>query len=182
MELEFSNKGSSLGNSRTNLVSKSQSVHEKFKPMPVTVSGISIVSTAWLIAGFTLVAALLAIAGFPYWATISSPSSDIASKNVKIGLFYFCYTPDNAVAPDEPEHCSAYIFPEFKPSNLSSIAVVDTVDVVYLLTSSICYGFGTGLLLISLFVGVLAYCKPRIKDNSVFLVAFVIQLFGCKSV
>ena len=176
MELEFSERGS-LGNSRTNLVKGSHSL-QRMKPTPVTVSGVSVASTFWLVSGFLLIAGLFVAAGFPQWASMSSPPASLGAKDVKIGLFYFCYTP--GVDSSEAEVCSLYVYPEFKPSNLSSLATIETVDVAYLLTSSICYGFGTGLLMISMVLGIIAYCKPRIKDNSVFLVAFVIQLFGCK--
>jgi len=37
------------------------------------------------------------------------------------------------------------------------------------------YAFGCGMLAVSFFVGVVAYFKPRIKNNSMFLVAFVFQ-------
>ncbi len=180
MELEFSDRGS-LGNSRANLVKGSQSL-QKFRPMPVTVSGISVASTFWLVSGFFLMAGLVVAAGFPNWASMTSPPAVLSAKEVKIGLYYFCYTPgipaDSSL--NEPEQCSLYVYPKFKPSNLTNLAPIDTVDVVYLLTSSICYGLGTCLLMISLIVGVVAYCKPRIKDHSVYLVAFVIQLFGCE--
>lgn len=178
MELEFSDRGS-LGNSRTNLV-RNQSLH-KIKPTPVTVTGVSFASTIWLAGGFLLIAGLVVAAAFPNWTSIDHPPGYLAAKNVRIGLFYFCYTPDaDTTASPATEECSLYVYPTFKPSNLTNIATIDTRDMAYLLTSCCSYGFGTGLLMIALIVGIIAYCKPRIKEQSLFLVAFVIQLFGCE--
>lgn len=177
MELEFSDRGTgSLSNSRVNLVKGSESLH-RMKPMPVTVSGVSVASTFWLVSTFLLIAGLIVAAAFPNWASMSSPPPVLLVKDVRIGLFYFCYTPE---VNSNLGECSPYVYPEFKPSNVTNLATIDTEDAAYLLASSISYGFGTGLLIISLVLGILAYCKPRIKENSVFLVAFVIQLFGCK--
>lgn len=179
MELEFSE--GSLGNSRTNLV-RNQSLH-RIKPTPVTVSGVSFASTIWLVAGFFLIAGLVIAAAFPNWASINNPPGYLATKDVRIGLFYFCYTPDptdDTTATPITEECTLYVYPTFTPSNMTNIATIETRDMAYLLTSCVCYGFGTGLLMIALIIGIIAYCKPRVKEQSLFLVAFVIQLFGCK--
>ena len=181
MELEFSAR--SRSDSRQQLVRSSRTSLHKIKPTPVTVSGISIASTFWLVSTFLLIAGLSVAAGFPYWMSMDSPSTALAARNIKVGLFYFCYTPGSLGADSTEsgsEECSLYVYPKFKPSNLSNLATIEAEDVVYLLTASILYGLGIGLLMISMIVGIIAYCKPRIKEHSVFLVAFVLQLFACK--
>lgn len=91
-----------------------------------------------------------------------------------------CYTPGLGQDSTTRQICSVYVYPEFVPSNRSNLAKIDITDIVFLFTGSLSYGLGTGLLMISLIIGVVAYCKPRIKEQSVYLVAFVIQLFACK--
>ena len=91
-----------------------------------------------------------------------------------------CYTPGLGQDSTVQQICSLYVYPEFIPSNRTNLARIETSDIVYLFTGSLSYGLGTGLLMISLIFGIVAYCKPRIKGQSMYLVAFVIQLFACK--
>ena len=148
----------------------------KFKPMPVTVSGVSVASTFWLVSTFLLIIGLVVAAGFPYWTTLDSPPTALKARDIKVGLFYLCFTP-GAADSSADEVCSLYMFHELNETNLADI---ELKDIVFLFVGSISYGIGTGLLMISLIVGIVAYCKPRIKEQSVFLAGFVIQLFGCE--
>ena len=169
---------SSRTESTRNLIHSSSS--HKLRPRPVTVSGVSVASTTWLVCTFLIIIGLVVAAGFPQWTTINSPTTALQAINIETGLYYICYTPglgqDSSVQPI----CSLYVYPEFSPSNRTNLASIDLSDIVYLFTSSICYGVGTCLIMISLIVGIVAYCKPRIKEKSIYLVAFVLQLFACK--
>ena len=169
---------SSHAGSTRNLI-QSNSSH-KLRPKPVTVSGVSFASTTWLVCTFLIITGLVVAAAFPQWTTISSPTTALQAIDIETGLYYICYTPgigqDSSVQPI----CSTYVYPEFSPSNRTNLASIDLRDIAYLFTSSICYGVGTCLIMLSLIVGIVAYCKPRIKEKSVYLVAFVMQLFACK--
>lgn len=146
-------------------------------PTPVTVSGISFASTGWLGLAFVCTASLVIAASFPYWTINTSPQSSVKAIRIKLGLFYFCYTPGTGNNPDIMEECHPYVG---NITTSTSLDPVDLDDIVFLFTSSVIYLVGVLLLMISLLVGMVAYCKPRIKKQSVFLVAFVIQLFACK--
>ena len=154
-----------------------QSTH-KLLPTPVTVSGVSVISTLWLLVTFLCTAGLIIAAGFPNWAVVDSPRNSIGISDGKIGLFYFCYTPSSSDGSTS-EECSPYL-PPFAPSNATRLSGVELGDIAYLFASSVVYGAGTMLLALSLLFGGVAYCKPRIKGQSVFLVGFTVQLFACQ--
>ena len=146
----------------------------KILPTPVTVTGVSFASTGWLGLAFVCTASLVIAASFPYWTVNDSPQSSVKAINVKVGIFYFCYTPGTGSDPTIEEKCYSYL------GNSTNLGPQDMDDISFLLTSSVIYFVGVFLLAVSLAVGVVAYCKPRIKKKSVFMVAFVIQLFACK--
>lgn len=169
----------SRSSSHRNLIHSTSS--QKLRPVPVTVSGISFVSTTWLVATFLIIAGLVIAGAFPYWTSNESPTTALQAINVHTGLYYMCYTPGIGKDSSIESICSLYVYPEFVPANQTNLAKIDIEDIVFLFTGSICYGLGTGLLMISLISGIVAYCKPRIKEKSVYLVAFVIQLFASKN-
>ena len=146
----------------------------KILPTPVTVTGVSFASTGWLGLAFLCTSSLVIAASFPYWTVNDSPQSSIQAINIKVGLFYFCYTPGTGSDPTIGEECYSYL------GNSSSLGPEDMDDISFLFPSGVIYCVGVFLLAVSLAVGVVAYCKPRIKEKSVFMLAFVIQLFACK--
>lgn len=162
----------SRSDSQAQLIGRPSS--HKLLPTPVTVSGVSVASTFWLVLNFICIAGLIIAAGFPNWAVVATPRSSIRVSSGEIGLYYFCYTPNGA-----PRECSLY-YPSSPLRNDTGLSAVELEDIAFLFGSSIVYGVGTVLLIISLAIGVLAYCKPRIKEQSVFLCAFTIQLLACK--
>ena len=151
----------------------------KLLPTPVTVSGISFVSTFWIAVTFLCTAGLIIAAGFPYWSGVDTPRNNIGVSEARIGLFYYCYTPSSSSRVASSEECSLYVPPSM-PHNDTRLSQVLLNDVAFLFASSVVYGIGTVLLLISLLIGAVAYCKPRVKGQSVFLVGFTIQLFACE--
>ena len=167
----------SRSSSRRNLI-ESNSSH-KLVPRPVTVSGISVASTVWIVSTFLIIAGLVISAAFPYWTTIKQPTTALQAINIKTGLFYMCYTPGTGKDSSIGEICTLYVYPEFVPDNQTQLATIEIKDIAFLFTGSLSYGLGTGLLMLSLIIGIIAYCKPRIKEQSMYLVAFVLQLFGC---
>lgn len=170
----------SRSSSQRNLIHSNSS--QKIRPIPVTVSGISLVSTVWLVGTFLITSGLVVAAAFPYWTSNSSPTTSLQAINIHTGMFYICYTPGIGKDSSVESICSLYVYPEFVPSNKSNLAKIDIEDIAFLFTGSLCYAFGIGLLMLSLIAGIIAYCKPRIKDKSIYLVAFVIQLFASKSI
>lgn len=146
-------------------------------PTPVTVSGVSVASTFWLLVTFLCTAGLIIAAGFPNWAVVDRPRSSIGISDGKIGLYYYCYTPTSSSGARE--ECSPYL-PPFMPHNETRLGNVELNDIAYLFASSVVYGAGTVLLALSLLLGAIAYCKPRIKGQSMFLAGFTIQLFACQ--
>ena len=74
----------------------------------------------------------------------------------------------------------------YLPSNSRDLKATNLVkaefprDIAFLFSSSIVYAFGVGLFIVSLLLGAVACCKPRIKSRSMFLAAFVFQAFGGK--
>ena len=170
-------EGVSKSSSQQQLVSPSS---HRLLPMPVTVSGISFVSCLWMILTFVLTSCLIIPAAFSSWTTIDRPATALQAINIKSGLFYFCYTPGLGSDSTIEEVCALYVSPAFRPSNNTNLATIELDDIAALFTSSLCYGIGTGLYMITVLVGIVALSKPRIKKQSVFLVAFVIQLFACK--
>lgn len=169
----------SKSSSQQELVTPGSGAH-RLLPMPVTVSGISFVSCLWMFLTFLLTACLVIPAGFSQWTTIDKPATSLQAINVHSGMFYFCYTPGIGADSTVEAICALYVYPSFAPDNETNLASIEPKDIAALFTSSLCYGIGTGLFMITVLVGIVALSKPRIKRQSVFLVAFVIQLFACE--
>lgn len=177
----------------------------KFLPTPVTVTGVSFVSTMWLTATFLLFAGLVVAAGFPNWLHNEVPPGSGQARDLRtqisqvdLGLFflYYNYTGNPCLgsfingacnSTCRGVWCDAQLYLEYDPpatlvqggANVSTgLQAPDIRDIAFLFSSSIVYAFGCGMLLVSLFMGVVAYCKPRIKSCPMFLVAFVFQVIS----
>lgn len=161
--------------SQQNLVGRQPSA-ARLLPTPVTVSGVSVVSTVWLLATFIIVSALVVAGGFPFWIHNHDPQQlGNQLSRADVGIYYFCY---NLSTDQSFRECIPYL--QFTPpSNLThGLEEAELEDIAFLFSSSIVFAFGLGMLVISLVVGVVAYCKPRIKKHSMFVVAFVFQVVG----
>ena len=161
----------------------------KLLPTPVTVSGVSFVSTTWLLVTFAVVVALVVAAGAPYWMKNEDPDQlGNLVNSVYLGLYYFCYElpldPDVYCKDDlstilDDSCCTTYS--DFtNPVNLTigSTRLEETSldDLSYLFSASLVYAFAVVMLIVSLVFGVMAYCKPRIRNFSVFAIAFIFQI------
>lgn len=144
----------------------------RFRHEPVSVSGISVVSSLWLFFILAVSGALIVSFVFPSWATMSSVriNRDLVVENVHIGLFWYCRDDRNGT-----QQCERY-----DVTNEDPLAPESLNDVQAFFAACIVYAAGCGLLLISFVVGVFAYLKPRISGVSVFLIAFFIQLIAGK--
>ena len=173
----FPNKMLGKTDSQAQLIANPSS--HKLLPTPVTVSGISFVSTLWIVVTFLCTAGLIISAGFPNWAGANNPLNNAGVTAAKIGLYYYCYTPLSSSRVASNQQCSLYV-PHSQLNNDTRLSQVELNDIAFLFSSGVIYGVGTVLLLISLIIGAVAYCKPRIKGQSVFLAGFTVQLFACK--
>ena len=160
------------------------------KPMPVTVSGVSFVSTLWLIFTVIVLCALVVAAAFPHWMHNDVDSVEKRSelnnllREVDMGLYHLCYTISRSVELNHNvtlRECSTYM--QYSPpvehdgikTNLNE---ADLNDISFLFSASIVYAFAFLVLLISLIVGIAAYLRPKVKGTSLFAVAFVLQVVG----
>lgn len=161
------------------------------KPTPVTVSGVSFVSTFWLIFTTLVLCGLVVSAAFPHWIENDVGSVekrrelDNLLRRVDIGLYYFCYEITTSLDPTSSnatfEECTPYL--QYEPpathdGSVTNLEKANLEDIAFLFSASIVYAFAFLMLVISLIVGVIAYCKPRVKNNSMFAVAFVFQVVG----
>ena len=161
------------------------------KPTPVTVSGISFVSTLWLICTLLVLCGLVVVAAFPRWIhnDVRTPEKrrelDNLVHEVNFGLYHFCY--ELAVSLDQStnnatfEECTTYL--QFNPrASLSdtptNLLKAELKDIAFLFSASIVYAFAFLMLLLSLVLGIVAYFKPKVLGNSMFAVAFVFQVIG----
>lgn len=172
---------------------------KRMMPMPVTVSGVSCVSTIWLIATFLLTSGLIVAGGFPHWIQnrvdpgTQATNLRNALSSVDLGLYYLCYNLTgcrqatcNGLCRDQ-KLCGCYTYMTYDPPATinttngevvtpTNLRPIDSVnDFVFLFSSSIVYAFGCLLLALSLFFGVVGYCKPRIGSCSLYLFCFVLQ-------
>ena len=121
-----------------------------------------------------------------------------ALVRVDLGLYYLCYQLHSGVPTCGMDnscdgtcmtsgYCGCVTYLSFNPpsnfttsdgvSRPSSVAGAQSaMDFVWLFAASIIYAFGVLLLLVSLIVGAVALCKPRIGNCSLFLTAFVFQI------
>lgn len=145
--------------------------NKRFRHEPVTVTGISVVSSLWLFFILAVSAALIVSLVFPSWATIDSVrvNRDLIVENVYIGLFRYCRDSDGS------QRCERY-----DAQNEDPLAPNSLDDVQAFFAACVIFALGCGLLLISFITGVCAYCKPRIHGVSVFLISFFIQLIAGK--
>ena len=158
---------------------------KRFRPEPVTVSGISFVSTAWLVVTVILAAACCAAFALPVWMRADrveaqrDPRRQIRPSDyvydVQIGMTWYRanYSSDNG----QSWIALTYHYLQFSADE-TNVLPRDAADISVLLAASCAYGTGCGLLIISFFIGMVAYCKPRIKGASVFLAAFFFQLIA----
>ena len=163
----------------------------RIKPTPVTVSGISFVSTFWLIFTTLILCGLVVAAAFPHW--IENDVESVAKRrelgnilrHVDIGLFHFCYsltaTLDTLNSNTTFKECTPYLLydpPVNYDGSQTNLNAAKMVDISYLFSASILYAFAFLMLVVSLVVGVIAYFKPRVLNVSMFAVACVFQVVG----
>lgn len=161
------------------------------KPTPVTVSGISFVSTLWLIFTVLVLCGLVIVAAFPRWIhnDVNTPEKrrelDNLVHTVDFGLYHFCYELTASLVRGTNnasfEECTTYL--QYTPQ--ATLAGVSTnlqsanlEDIAFLFSASIVYAFAFLMLLLSLVTGVTAYLKPKVKGTSMFAVSFVFQVIG----
>jgi hypothetical protein len=161
------------------------------KPTPVTVSGISFVSTLWIIFTILVLCGLVIVAAFPRWVhnDVNTPEKrrelDNLVYKVDFGLYHFCYELTTSLVQGTNnasfEECTTYL--QYSPqATLGGISTnlenADLEDIAFLFSASILYAFAFLMLLLSLIWGVTAYLKPKVKGTSMFAVAFVFQVIG----
>ena len=166
----------------------------RMKPTPVTVSGISFVSTFWLIFTILVLCGLVIAAAFPHWIENDVESVEKRRelgnilRHVDIGLFYFCYsltaTLDTLNSNTTFKECTLYL--QYDPpakydGSQTNLNAENLEDISYLFSASILYAFAFLMLVVSLVVGVIAYFRPRVLNVSMFAVAFVFQVVGGES-
>lgn len=157
---------------------------KRFRAEPVTVSGISCVSTAWLTATLLFTAGCCVALALPVWmrADRSEALVDTAMRtpkpsdyiyDIEIGMTWFQanYSNDGGVSWIQ----RSYHYLEYTEDR-TDVLPSSASDISVLLAAACVYGFGCGLLIISFFIGIVAYCKPRIKGVSIFLTAFWFQI------
>jgi len=144
--------------------------NQKFRHEPVSISGISFVSSLWLLFILAVSGALIVSFVFPSWVTVSSVriNRDMVVQDVYIGLFWYCRDDSNGT-----QQCERYGTDASDPLAPTSLS-----DVQAFFAACVLYGAGCVLLLISFIFGLFAYLKPRIGGVSMFLVTFFIQLIA----
>lgn len=125
-----------------------------------------------------------------------------ALVRVDLGLYYLCYqllsdspsvtcgadTACNATCRDLG-YCGCVQYLSYDPPSMftlsdkqarpSSVFGPNSVmDFVWLFIASIIYAVGVFLLMVSLVVGAIAFVKPRVRNCSLFLTAFVFQIIA----
>jgi hypothetical protein len=161
------------------------------KPTPVTVSGVSFVSTFWLVCTIFVLCGLVIVAAFPRWVhnDVNSPEKrrelDNLVHRVDFGLYHFCYeltaSLDQTTNNASFEECTTYLqySPQATLDGISTnLAEADLKDIAFLFSASILYAFAFLVLLLSLIMGVVAYLKPKVLGTSMFAMAFVFQVIG----
>ena len=161
------------------------------KPTPVTVSGISFVSTLWLVFTILVLCALVIVAAFPHWIynDVNTPEKrrelDNLVHRVDFGLYHFCYELTASLDKDTNnatfDECTTYL--QYNPQATldgisTNLRAADLSDIAFLFSASILYAFAFLMLLISLVIGVIAYLKPKVKGTSMFAIAFMCQVIG----
>lgn len=143
---------------------------KRFRHEPVSVTGISVVSSLWLFFILAVSGALIVSFVFPDWVTVDSVriNRDLIVDNVHIGLFRYCRDNNNGT-----QQCERY-----DVSNDDPLAPQSLNEVQAFFAACVVYGSGCGLLVVSFFVGLVAYFKPKIYGLSVFLITFFIQLIA----
>jgi len=191
--------------SKEQLVGNMRSKSGRLLPMPVTVSGVSCVSFFWLLFTFLLICGLIIAGGFPNWivnrverSPVRNPQrNEIANAldSVELGLFYLCFNltacPDDFCSEDcqASGYCGCHTYMTFNPASNYTLAtgrstptsirpLRSIVQIQYLFSASIIYAAGILILIISLLFGILAFCKPRVRGCSIFVVAFIFQIFA----
>ena len=155
----------------------------RLRPMPVTVSGVSCVSAMWILLTFLSFAGLAVAAVFPYWVSNHNRPSNFTARfsKVDLGVYHFCID-----APDgfTESNCTTYL--SFSPDQFNRTAnnlhkpVLSNFALFF--SFSVVYGVGGGLLFLSFFCGLTAFCKPRIRALSVFAAVFLIQVIASKPI
>lgn len=173
---------------------------DRMRPMPVTVSGVSCISCFWLASTFLVLSGLIVAGGFPNWirnrVEPGTQARTLANTltRVDLGLFYLCYKlrvcGDNSPECEDQcraiRACGCYPYMNYEPQaeyNSTNGVLIDSnmrpyqslTQLSFLFSSSIVYAFGCFLLLSSLLVGAIAFCKPKCGSCSLFLFSFSLQ-------
>lgn len=174
---------------------------DRMRPMPVTVSGVSCISCVWLAFTFLVLSGLIVAGGFPNWirnrVEPGTQARTLANTltRVDLGLFYVCYKlrvcgdVNSPICEDDCRAiraCGCYPYMNYAPQteyNSTNGVVIESnmrpyqalTDLDFLFSSSIVYAFGCFLLLCSLLVGAVAFCKPKCGSCSLFLFSFSLQ-------
>ena len=125
-----------------------------------------------------------------------------ALVRVDLGLYYLCYqllsdSPSVTCGADtacngtcrDLRYCGCVQYLSYDPPSMftasdrlarpSSVFGPNSVtDFVWLFVASIIYAVGVFLLMVSLVVGAIAFFKPRVRNCSLFLTAFVFQIIA----
>ena len=165
------------------------------KPTPVTVSGVSFVSTLWIIFTTLVVCALVVAAAFPQWIKNDINTAekrrelDNLVREVDFGLYHFCYKLTTSLellsGNSTFEECTTYL--QYNPrathdGTPTNLQKANLRDIAFLFSASILYAFAFLMLLLSLVLGVVAYFKPKVLGTSMFAVAFVFQVVAGETV
>ncbi len=178
----------------------------RIMPMPVTVSGVSCVSFFWLSATFLLLSGLVIAGGFSNWISNRVERSPLRNPqrielsngldSVDLGLYYLCFNltacPDSICSDScgASGFCGCHTYFTYNPAtnftnngrttptNMKKVESVE--EIKFLFSASIIYAIGIILLFISLMIGILAFCKPRIRGWSLFIFSFLFQVFAGK--
>lgn len=149
----------------------------RLRPMPVTVSGISCLSATWILLTIVSFAGLVIAAVFPYWVSNYNRPSNFTAQFSKVdfGVYYFCV---DALDGFTDPNCTTYL--RFSPNdyieNTTNLQRPLLSDIALFFSFSVVYGVGGSLLFLSIFCGLTAFCKPRIKTCSVFAAVFCVQV------
>ena len=146
-------------------------------PTPVTISGVSFISTLWLLATFLVICALVVSGAFPNWMKNHEPRElDNQLGEADIGLYQICY---RIGSRSNSRICKFFL--DFSPNETTTgLEDAELNDIAFIFSSSIIYAVAVWVMIVSLVTGVVAYCKPRVKNQSMFLVAFILQMIGGK--
>ena len=175
---------------------------KRLLPVPVTVSGVSCVSFFWILCTFLLLCGLVIAGGFPNWIAnrvernpVRNPQRNELSNSldtVDLGLYYLCFnltactegTCSTECATNGFCGCHSYLtyspalnFTNGDRTTLTNMRRASSIEEFqFLFAAGIIFAFGVGTLMLSLIIGIFAFCKPRVRGCSMFVIAFVFQI------